>query len=310
MQVRQATLDDTQAIVRLFCAKIPRWQRINAQGQVEDLPYAALTIYERWLHGGAWLSLETAALWLSHLLHGAGTPLVLLADQQIIGYAEVYQSDEPAPFNAHLYLADFVLADDAPADATESLMQAVLERASKSHRLIAACSAFDVEKAGFYQRYGLQSLGKVQHVTVTAQTGQAFYKATDHLTAHAAQIAGWGMPIGRITDARHQWETLWHSHWDAVPQIVARQTHRLHFSVSGQDAFVCLQQQLYDPRSVDVYCWTPKLFSMQLLAAIRDRAHRMGYRTLVMAVMDKVAHMIGTEAESAPYQQEIFYREV
>lgn len=310
MQVRQAALDDAQAVVRLFCMKIPRWQRINAQGQVEDLPYEALTIYERWLHGGAWLSLETAAIWMSHLLHGAGIPLVLLAENQVIGYAEVYQGEEPAPFNAHLHLAHFVLMPDAPEAAADVLMEEVLARAAKSHRLTAACSAFDVEKAGFYQRYGLHSLGKVQHVTLTAQTGQAFYKATDHPNANPAQIAGWGMPVGRITDARHQWETLWLSHWDAVPQIIAQQTHRLHFSVSGQDAYVCFQQQLYDPRSVDVYCWTPKPFSLQLLAAMRDRAHRMGYRTLVMAVMDKVAQLIGSEAESAPYQQEIFCREV
>ena len=62
MQIRQATLDDTRAISKLFCAGIERWQRMDAQGRVEDLSYEQLTIYERWLHGGAWLSIETAAL--------------------------------------------------------------------------------------------------------------------------------------------------------------------------------------------------------------------------------------------------------
>jgi hypothetical protein len=51
MQVRQATLDDTRQIVALFVANIPVWQRFAADGQVEELPYDALSIYDRWLHG-------------------------------------------------------------------------------------------------------------------------------------------------------------------------------------------------------------------------------------------------------------------
>ena len=62
MRVRQATLDDTQQIVALFSGRVPVWQRLGERGQVEDLPYDALTIYERWLHGGAWMSLETGAI--------------------------------------------------------------------------------------------------------------------------------------------------------------------------------------------------------------------------------------------------------
>ena len=75
MLVRQATIDDTRKIVGLNTANVPLWQRLDAAGQVENLPYEALTIYERWLHGGAWMSLETGAIWLSHLLSGNGSRL-------------------------------------------------------------------------------------------------------------------------------------------------------------------------------------------------------------------------------------------
>ena len=57
MPIRQPTLDDTQAISALFQAKFERWQRIDENGQVEDLPYEQLSLYERWLHGGAWMSI-------------------------------------------------------------------------------------------------------------------------------------------------------------------------------------------------------------------------------------------------------------
>ncbi|MDQ7035939.1 MAG: hypothetical protein Q9P01_14230 [Anaerolineae bacterium] len=74
MQIRRAILDDTQTISKLFRSRIDRWQRMDSQQRVEDLAYDDLSIYERWLHGGAWMSIETGAIWLSHLLSGAGNP--------------------------------------------------------------------------------------------------------------------------------------------------------------------------------------------------------------------------------------------
>ena len=77
MLVRQATLDDTQQDCGAFQRRVPFGSGWNEQGQVEDLPYDALTIYERWLHGGAWMSLETGAIWLSHVLSGNGLAYVM-----------------------------------------------------------------------------------------------------------------------------------------------------------------------------------------------------------------------------------------
>src|SRR5688572_26029716 len=97
MRVRLATLQDTSAISHLFCARVGRWQRLDAQGRGEDVPYEALTLYERWSHGGPWLSIETAAIWLNQLLGGAAIPLVLEDDNGLIGYAELYANDESDP---------------------------------------------------------------------------------------------------------------------------------------------------------------------------------------------------------------------
>ena len=55
--VREAIMDDTAAISALFRQQVNVWQRFDADGRVEELPYEKLTIYERWLHGGAWMSI-------------------------------------------------------------------------------------------------------------------------------------------------------------------------------------------------------------------------------------------------------------
>lgn len=306
-QVRPATLDDTQAINSLFRSRITTWQRMNAQGQVEDVPYEALTIYERWLHGGPWMSVETGALQLSHLLRGAGIPVVAEVSGQVQGYSEAYHGDEPEPFGDHLHVAHLTAAS-ADAALYDTIIAYWLEQAAalRCRRVTATCIANDAEARTLYERHGLHSLSRIQRFGLPARTGQVFYKATEHPSASPAQIGGWFMQVGRFSSARQQWETLWPRTWYALPELRSRRAHRLHFSVAGQEAFVFCQQQLYEPRSADVYCWTPKPFSSQVLTAIRDWAHREGYRTLVMAVPDETIKLLGNEAEPDGYVQETY----
>ena len=57
----------------------------------------------------------------------------------------------------------------------------------------------------------------------------------------------------------------------------------------------------YDPRSADLYSWSPKPISTQLLSAIRDWAHREGYRSLWLMVTEDTAKTLGPDAEPDPY---------
>lgn len=306
MPIRQAVLDDTHVICRLFRSQIDRWQRINAAGQVEDVQPDDLTIYERWLHGGAWASIETGAIWLSHLKRVGVIPLVQIEAEQIIAYAEIYPGDEPEPFGKHLHVGQLVTQTDHAN--TNELMKFILHEARDYGRITASSSAYDNAQAEFYQRYALLPYLQVHQYRIPAQTGQGFYKSVEHPLAGSQQIEGWQMPVGRLTSARQQWESHWASLWEAIPKIMEKPVHRIRFSASGQDAFVCIKQQLYDVRTADVFCWSAKLLSSQLLTAIRDWAYKQGYRTLVMAVDDKTAKVLGEIAEPDPYHQQIFAR--
>ncbi|MBZ0289637.1 MAG: N-acetyltransferase, partial [Anaerolineae bacterium] len=126
IQVRSAALDDTLAISALWRSHITVWQRVNAQGQVEDVPYEALTIYERWLHGGPWMSAETGAIHLSGLLRGAGVPLVVESAGQVVGYGEAYHGVEPAPFGNHLHVAHLVVHTGHDYDGLQDVLLADL----------------------------------------------------------------------------------------------------------------------------------------------------------------------------------------
>ncbi len=308
MQVRQARLDDAMAISALFCANIGVWQRMSEKGQVEDLPYEALTIYERWLHGdgysNTWMSIETAAIFLSHLLCGGGIPLVVEREGSVMAYAEVYHGIEPEPYGEHLHLGQLAVHPDyAGAGMGEKLMCYLPELAKERgcQHVMASCAAYNTESINFYRRYGMDKLARIIRYSLPAQTGQGFYQSVEHLDADPAQIEGWGLIIGRTENARQQWERLWSQLWGALPEMSGRRIHRLSFNASGQEALVCLHQQLYQPRSADVYCWSPKPLSGALLTAIRDRAHREGYRTLVFLVEEGTEKVLGVDAESDPH---------
>lgn len=293
MDIRQAGLDDTAAISALFRAEITTWQRLNSQGRVEDVPYEALTVYERWLHGGAWMSVETSAIMLNHLLLGAGLPLVAVRDGQVVGYVEAYPHLEGEPFGAHTHVAHLLAANDETADA---LVDAAMEaaRARKNQYLTFGYAQHET----ISRRYETRTLASLRRYSLSARTGQVFYRAVDHVDANPAQIEGWTMPVGRLTSARHQWELLWPNILETMPEMHARRQRRLRFSAGVQDAFIFCQQQLYDPRSADIYIWTLKGLAPGLVTALRDWAHREGYRTLTMIVTDTTAAALGTEAEA------------
>lgn len=300
IEVRQAGLDDTRAVSALFGARIPIWQRLNPQGQVEDVAYEALTIYERWLHGGPWMSVETGAILLSHLLLGGGIPLVALERNRVVGYLEAYHSLEAEPFGRALHIAH-LLADDA--DIERALIEALNARA-KALR----CQHVTVTRVGgaspYDERYELKPLSRLRRYNLPARQGQIFYRAVEHNNADAAQIAGWVMAVGRLTCSRQQWETLWTQAWETLPEIRQRQTARRHFAAAGQDALMFCREHLYDPRRAEVSLWTPKPLTAPLVSAVRDWAHREGYRTLVMAVEEDVRAALGTDAEDDGYVQE------
>jgi len=308
MPIRQATLDDTTGICDLFTASIDRWQRMNRQGQVEDLPYTDLTIYERWLHGGAWMSVETGAIWLSHLCSGAGLAFVHEENGEITGYAEAFISHEPAPYGYHLHIGDLTGTNDS---VREMLVEHLITQAGGIGRITVSSTPYDNDKLKFYRKFGFSELIQIQRVNLAAQGANAgFYKVTEHENTDSAQIQDWLMPVGRVESSSLHWENLWAQLWQAVPQIIERPLHRLRFNAGGQDAFVVLQQHLYNPRSAEIFCWTPKALSAHLIGSIRDWTYKAGYRSLNLAVNEKIAAILDSDLEKTAHQHVILSRDV
>ena len=306
MLVRQATIDDTQKIVDLFTARVTIWQRLSAAGQVENLAYDELTIYERWLHGGAWMSLETGAIWLSHLLSGNGLAYVVEAAGRILAYAEAFANRELTPLGTHLHLADLLAAEDSPEAAHLLLADAILADARAPGRLSVDYPAYDQDQATYFRKYfGAAEEARLTRYALNAHIGQSFYKSQEFDKTDASLIDGWALAVGRWTSPRALWESEWTEHWSGIPQIAQRKKHRHYVNASGHEAFVCFHQQLYNERNAEVYCWSPRNLSTQLLVAIRDMGHRHGFRVLTLALPDFSAKLLPADTTTDPNEQVI-----
>ena len=304
MIVRRAALDDARRIVKLFIGRIPLWQRLGRAGQVEDLPYEALSIYERWLHGGAWMSLETGAIWLNHLLGGAGFAFVVEVESGIVAYAEAFANTELRPMGKHLHVSRIEVDESAAAEAHRPLAEAILDEARTLGKLTVAYPEYDQTRASYYgARFGVKESFRLTRYALPAQVGKSFYKSQDYERTSASLIDGWTMAVGRVSSPRESWESEWQPLWNGIPQILEREKRRLYINAAGHEALLCFHQQLYQTRTADVYCFSPRHLSPPLLVAIRDLGHRLGFRTLNLALIDASAKLLPPEAVAEPHQQ-------
>lgn len=301
--VRLATLADTAAITAIHQSHKTVWERYDAQGQPVSVPYSELTLYERWQQGGPWVSIETCAVHLNRLLAGSGMPLVAEIDGQVRATAEVYEGFEPAPFGHHLNLAAIITHADY---AGRGLGTALLRYIAEMARLM-KCERLTVSHADgrdFYIKQGFRLLRSGVGVRIPAQAGRAFYQASELTDRNPEQIKNWHMPLGHYQSARQEWEKLFPQDWAAgVPEILNIATAHLKLTVTGQNLIVFTQES-DQPGEVHLSCWAARPLSNPILTALRDRAHRDGYHTLVSYVLDSDLPLLGSDVQQTDYTQD------
>jgi hypothetical protein len=314
MKIRQAALDDVSAISGLFRQRIPSWQRLNADGHVIDVPYEALTLYERSQHGGAWMSIETAAIWLNHLLSGNGVALVAVDDHEtVIGYCEMFAAREDDPLGAHYELSHLFSDEERSCAALlDSAVEIAREWSIGLRRLVGGRVQFArITYPPTLEAEGLDMLSRCDpHIVTTLNRYnlplprqiQGFYRVNILNTQDYSTISdgGWTMPVGRLLGSHYQWEMGMTRLFDPLRSSIgehALKVTRLSLSAGGQESFVLLQQ-LPDLRSADVSIWTKKLLMGQTISALRDWAHKEGYRALRMSVQKGQEKVLSSDAQS------------
>jgi len=294
--VRQATLADTYAITDIHCANVSGgvFTRRNSDGTRTPTPYESLTLFERYLNGGPWMSVETCAVWLAYLLrYGDEIPLVAELDGHVMGEAEVSIGYEPAPYGQHLHITTLQVHPDAPDP--QAIANALIDYIKQMASVMRFQQVTTVNPSHWFEPHNFRPLISRREVVLNAKEGRIVYKATQLNSYLPEQIKGWYMPFGREHNARHEWAHIWPGFWNAVPELVEPEVSRFRFELSGQVGICLFRQNRYTPTQAHVYLWTQRALSPHMLSAVRDRAARQGYQTLALLVDDQTRAILENE---------------
>lgn len=295
--VRQASLSDTYAITDIYCSSVENgvFTRLNLDGTRTPTPYEELSLFERYLNGGPWMSVETCAVWLAYLLrYHDEIPLVVEDNGFVLGEAEVSIGYEPAPYGNHININTLAVHPEAeePQQIADALINYVLEMAHVMHLQQVLVSA----PSEHYAPHEFRAISARRAVIVPAKEGRVVYKATALENVEPNIIKNWHMPFGRYQNARHEWQHIWPGFWNCVPELVEPETHRYRLELSGQAGIYLLKQDRYIPHRGHVYLWTQRPLSSHMISAVRDRAAREDYSELSLFVDDPTRAMVESEA--------------
>ena len=309
INVRLATLADTQAITEIHKSDVQRWERVGADGALLPTPYESLSLYERWQHGGPWMSIEMCAVHLHRLLSGAGIPLVAEVDGEVLAEAEVYENFEPSPYGHYLDLSIIVTRND---HQREGLGTALIGYIIDMARLM-KCERVTVTNAlarDFYLAHHFRHTRTTRGIRFASQQGRVIYQATQLTDRNYEQIQGWHMPLGRYQSSRQEWDRIFPQQWSAgVPELTNIAAAQVKLSVAGHNALIAVR----DSDEVDsqpgdgrLVCWSAKVLTGHLISAIRDWGFRNGYQHLASLVDEADLALLPTDVQLTEYAQEFF----
>ena len=102
MEIRYGRLEDTAGITEVHCSDVDEWHHYKNGKRTVKATYEELSILERYLHGGPWMSVESCAVHLNSLLLEGNIIAVAEIDGKIVGEAELLISEEMVNGEPHM----------------------------------------------------------------------------------------------------------------------------------------------------------------------------------------------------------------
>jgi GNAT superfamily N-acetyltransferase len=307
--VRQATLADAIRITALHNATVPTWTRRGIEGEAIPTPYADLTLFERWLNGGPWASVEMCSVHLANLLRGSeGIPLVAENEGQVGAEAEIFIGQEPEPFGHHINVSRLAVHPEQDGVGLGSALITYILQIAEAIRCKRVTIAHAEADAAFYEHHHFARAHSGQRIVLKTGSGRVFYKASDLKTFDPRQIEGWHMPLGRYQNAREEWDRMPPGFWNSVPEIVEPEAARLHVTVTGQEAYALMQADRDNPKRVHAWVWSKRPVNNLLVMTLLDWAAREDYEEVVTFAWDYVLPMLEMDFERTDVAQTLYAR--
>ena len=290
IHTRLATLKDCDAITSVHCSGITRWyKRINDEEVVDS--YENLSLLDRYLVGGPWMSQETCAIHLNYMLVCGQFPLIAEVNGKVVGEIEVFIGEEPPPFrkNAHISVLE-VAKDYRRRGIGKALVQAAIELAEK-HDCNVISTIPEENAIEFYRKCGLnQKLIELKHIEIDLEE---FSIPTD-AKIEIRELNSFdilkqkNIVYGRYDNSYAQWLkrrwkfSIWPA-WYVFEEGV----------ISSFNAAYIIESHPLKKTTCRILAWIedPQL-STQLLEACINRARKLGFKKVETTASTEIVNLI------------------
>ena len=166
LNIRIASLEDVRGITEVHCSDVDKWYKWKG-GKRAEASYEELSIEERFLHGGPWMSIETCAIHLNYVLNSRQYPIVAEVNGKIVGELELYVGDEGGKLGKTAFIDVIAVHRDFRG---RGIGKALIEKA-REIAIKRGCDTLAVwperEVVPFYEKCGLKEVAyNVVHLSV------------------------------------------------------------------------------------------------------------------------------------------------
>lgn len=274
MKIRMARLEDAKGITEVHCSDIEKWYRYIEGKKIEDA-YENLTIRERYLHGGPWMSVESCAIHLNTLLLENQYPIVAEINGKVVGHAEVLISEEPIKGEMKR-IADLDVLEVHKKFRRRGVGRAILEylfelAKDKECELITVTP--DPNAVGFYSKLGFNE---------TVYSGLSVNIDLSEMPKREVNVKMEEFPWEKIKTKEMtfgKFQSSYH-HWFAIKDKIFGINDRIYYEtgIMEHKYYYILKESFSNPKIVYLYLWgeNPK----EALSFAINRAKYLGFKTL------------------------------
>lgn len=270
MKVRIATLDDCRGIVDVHCSGVERWIK---KSEGKEASYEELSIEERYLHGGPWMSIETCAIHMNNLLLEEQFPIVAEENGNIVGNGEVLISEELIGSKIRK-IAHIDVLEVHKSFRGKGVGRAIVEFVEGLARE-KGCELVTVtpEKSaiGFYEKLGIRDVFySASFVEFDLSSFSTIELEPEVFEFSWKEVKGLEMAAGKFQSSYHHWFVAFRDKIAGIDDRVYFESGRL-----GRSYYV-LEEVYYDSSVVTGYLWGKGEDFPILLA----RAKELGFKKL------------------------------
>ena len=270
MIVKRATLEDVRGIVDVHTAG-------------ETL--SALSVRERYLRGGPWMSVETLAIHLNNVLLDGQLPVVAVVEGKIIGEAEVFFSEEPLGGKttriAHLDVIE-VHPDFRGRGIGRKLVRFV-EDVAKERGAEFITTQPDEEALGFYKKLGFD---KILYKGLLVEISSEEFRSGEVKPLHYfpwEAVKSLQLVAGRFQSSYDMW-------FSSLRDIFAGIQELIEAGKAG-NSFYALKSLPGRPGKVALFLWGLK----EDIPKAVGRAKELGFEKVLTVLDEETAESLGAE---------------